>query len=307
MSEQLISISVTGLPYPLTFRANELIPIKSRADYTSRRYLRKYRNVKRRSVTDFDLPTRYVQSREVGTGDWILLPRRPHLLPSDLTTDQLYVSGFWLAEGHHLKESKKGTSTFGKPVGICLTNTNRSLLEKAQIILHDWFPKSASHIRTEHLGNPKYRAKHVLELQSRDASNFFFPNFGEYSFGKFISPAVFDRSGLLPLVCGFIDGDGSQFRKGRHLGQVALTSTSEKLIHQLRQILIDEGIWTVLQFRDHSNPKHNRTYLLSIVRNYVPLLSGADKVIPPEVERTNNLAIPTPEGFFARVKSTQYV
>jgi hypothetical protein len=297
-----ISIYVTGLPDPLVYQQDEVVPIKSLADKKRVRYLRKYRNIKRRSVIDFNLPTHYVPTSEIVVGDWVLFPRRTNLPPVDLTPEQLYAAGFWLAEGHHLKESKKGTSTFGQPVGICITNTDRTYLEHIQPVLHNWFPNSASHIRVAHHKNPKYKVKYVLEFRSKSAAAYFPPTFGAYASGKFIGANLYERSGLLPLVCGFLDGDGCQFRKGRRTGQVVLLTTSSQLAYQLRQILLDEGIWTTLQYRDHQNPRHNRTYWLSIPVAYVHMLTGATKVADPGAGRTNHLAIPTPEGFYARVK-----
>lgn len=301
-AQKLFSIRVAGLPDPLAFTSNDLISIKSRIDYKSVRYLRKYRNIQRRSITDFDLPTHAVSIHEISIGDWLLLPRRQNLSPINLTTDQLYIAGFWLAEGHHLKESKKGTRDFGKPIGICFTNTDLGYLEKIQPVLHEWFPNSASHIRTERLKNPKHNAKHVLEFRSREASRFFYPNFGEYSFGKFVADSIYEHSNLLPLVCGYIDGDGCQFSKGKYAGQVVLITTSHQLAYQLRQILLDEGIWTTLQYKDHSNPNHRRTYSLTVTVTNTHKLIYATKVTTLGAGRTNNLAIPTPEGFYAKVK-----
>jgi hypothetical protein len=296
-----IAIYVTGLPDPLLYQPDEVVPMKSLADKLRVRYLRKYRNIKRRSVIDFNLPTHYLPASEIAVGDWLLFPRRTNLPPVDLTPEQLYVAGFWLAEGHHLKESKKGTSTFGQPVGICITNTDRTYLDKAQPVLHNWFPNSASHIRA-HQQKKYWRTKYVLEFRSKGAAAYFPPTFGAYASGKFIGASLYDRSGLLPLVCGFLDGDGCQFRNGRRKGKVVMSSTSLRLAYQLRQILLDEGVWATLQYTDHPNPKHKRTYWLTVPLAYVHMLTGATKVTDPGVGRTNHLAIPTPEGFYARVK-----
>lgn len=303
-----ISIQVTGLPDSIVHHPDDIIPIKARADYHAVRYLRKYRNIRKRSVTDFDLATHYIPASQLTIGDWYLLPRRINLPPVELTPDQLYVAGFWLAEGHHLKESKKGTRDFGKPVGICVTNTDRSYLEYIQPILHDWFPSSASHIRTEkRKQNPLYKTKHVLEFRSRDAASFFYPTFGEYPGKKAIVTDLYERSGLLPLVCGFIDGDGCQFKKGVRPGDVSIITTSQQLAYQLRQILLDEGIWTILQQQDHRNVKHNRSYWLSITSTRANALIHSKKIINTEVGKMSHKAIPTPEGFYARVKQITQV
>lgn len=296
-----IAVSVTGLPEPLIFQQTEVVQVKSRADYLRSRYLRKYRNIKRRSVTDIELPVHIIPAHEICVGDWVLLPRRPNLVPIHLKPEQLYAAGFWLAEGHYVKST--GKKTFGAPVGIALTNTHLDYLSQIEPVLRDWFPASKSNTRTEQKRNEKHKNKYVLEVWSREAGDFFFQNFGEYSGGKYISEEIYQHSGLLPLVCGFIDGDGCQFSKGRRVGYVVLITTSRNLAYQLRQILLDEGIWTSLQTKAGQKENHARQYSLSIRTAYVHKLIGAAKVNAPETERTNHLAIPAPEGFYARVKS----
>jgi hypothetical protein len=303
-----ISFDVTGLPDPLVCDANAPVSIKARTDQQKLRYLRKYRNIQRRSVLDFDLPTHIVQARDVNKGDWLLLPSRQNLLPTELTPEQLYVAGFWLAEGHHLKESNKEASTYGDYVGICFTNTNPAYLTYAQDVLRQWFPRSASNIRVESVKNAKHAAKYVLSFRSRKAVAYFRTMFGEYSHGKSIAPSLYNCAKLLPLICGYIDGDGCQFAKGRRAGEVVLVTTSQTLIKQFHQILIDEQIWAVLQYQDHSNPNHRRTYRLTITPTYVHRFSStATKVVNPGAGRTNNLAIPTPEGVYTRVKQVSVI
>jgi hypothetical protein len=275
--------------------------MKSLADKKRVRYLRKYRNIKRRSVIDFNLPTYHIPASELTVGDWVLFPRRTNLPPVDLTPEQLYAAGFWLAEGHYVKGHSR-SRTYGQHQGLGFTNTDRSFLEHIQIVLHSWFPKSASHIGTEHMKNEKHSTKYVLEFRAKDAAFYFYSTFGEYSLNKHISPSLYEHSGLLPVVCGFIDGDGCQFHQGRRGGTVTMSTTSSRLAWQIRQILLDSSIWTTLQYKDQQDPKHNRTYWLTVPLAYVHMLTGATKVTDPGVGRTNHLAIPTPEGFYARVK-----
>jgi hypothetical protein len=303
-----ISIDATGLPDPLTYDATDSVWIKARADQQKLRYLRKYRNIQRRSVLDFDLPTHIVHAKDVNKGDWLLLPSRQNLPPTELTPEQLYVAGFWLAEGHHLKESNRESSTYGGYVGICFTNTNPAYLEYAQRVLRQWFPRSASNIRVEAVRNAKHAAKYVLSFRSRKAVAYFRAMFGEYSYDKSIALSLYNCTNLLLWICGYIDGDGCQFAKGCRAGEVVLVSTSQELIQQFHQILSDERIWAVLQYQDHANFNHRCTYRLTITPAYVHRLSTmATKVVDPGAGRTNNLAIPTPEGVYTRVKQVTVI
>jgi hypothetical protein len=105
----------------------------------------------------------------------------------------------------------------------------------------------------------------ILKFYSR-AARLYFKQFGNGCDDKRISPALFKCSGLLPLVSGFIDGDGSQRKDAAR--DVNIYTNSETLAWQLRQILIDNGIWCTLQPNSERILPHRATRRTGNARTY---------------------------------------
>jgi len=124
-----------------------------------------------------------------------------------------------------------------------------------------------------------------------------------------MSPYLFNSSGLLPLVVGFLEGDGHQKKYANYDGYkreiIECSSTYENIIKQVRQILIDNGIWSSSRIVKARNSRHKTQFNLSISRSYInkiARLSLRFSCVPEvnKVDRSN--VIETEEGFWLPVK-----
>jgi hypothetical protein len=115
-----------------------------------------------------------------------------------------------------------------------------------------------------------------------------------------IHPSVYNCSGLLPLVGAFMSGDGSQ-PKGQR-SSVRASSTSRVLIHQIRQILIDEGIWSTI-----STPKSQDIWTLCASAEFIKRFVGISKFHSVERKFHKRHVVETDDGFWAPIKSLELV
>ena len=115
-----------------------------------------------------------------------------------------------------------------------------------------------------------------------------------------IHSSVYNCSGLLPLVGAFMSGDGSQPKGPRNA--VHGSSKSRVLIHQIRQILIDERIWSTI-----STPKNQDVWTLCASAEFIERFIGISKFHSVERKFHKRHVVETDEGFWAPVKSLALV
>lgn len=278
-------IRASGLPDNITATPEHPFWAKARtAKHLQRRAVRK------------EFPPEWIRADELRKGDWLAIPKRVGLPRTELSPDRLYTIGYWLAEGH----IKYGWNK--SPRGLCFTTSEKGYLERVGDVLREWFPidiimrgndrgvyeveKESSILIQERGGKPgQTRPVYEMTFYSRPASQYFLDNFGQYAHGKSMSPEFFNQSGLLPIVSGHLDGDGSQ-RKNQQM-DVNVYTSSEALAWQLRQIMIDNGIWCT--FRRSSRQVGNvsggkvtnyRSNILNIKASYLHLLYPCKVTVP---------------------------
>jgi len=155
-----------------------------------------------------------VRAQDLREGDWLTVPKRKELRKTTLSNEQLYAVGFWLAEGHF------------RETGVGASNAERAYVERVGAALQSWFPEPSHFKIYKRPGDDKAKPLYELKYYSRAARRYF-ENFGHVCDDKRISPALFKHRGLLPLVSGFIDGDGSQRKNAAR--DVNIYTTSETL------------------------------------------------------------------------------
>ncbi|MBN1285295.1 MAG: hypothetical protein JXB47_07855 [Anaerolineae bacterium] len=306
MSGQLVRqvrVAVVGVPDVITFDVGVMAAAILRSDYIDACNRWSSRTTGR-SVLDLDLPARRIPILDLRPGDWLLLPRRCDLPPVGLSFEQLYAAGLWLADGCYLKNVDRLRPAYGRDRGLQLINNRREWLLRVQAVLRDWFPDADSSI------NIKYNRKstgYQLAVYSETAACYFRSAFGEYAHSKALAPHIYNRSGLLPLVCGFVDGDGAQISKGRSKGFIVTGMVSERLARQIQQILWDEGVWAS-RFYDPGGVARGEQLMhqVRIAPAHAHRLAGAQKVEAVSSRQSPIHAIPRPEGFYARVKDISY-
>jgi hypothetical protein len=267
-------------------------------------------------------PHEYVLARDLKMLDWVGVPKRVGLPPSALSDEQLYAVGYWLAEGHIQFDWSQT-----QPRGLGLSSTEAHYLDRVGPVFERWFPHDRvkrgnqfvgwrwhdQPARTwRHVGPPRGRSKPLesWQLHSRPAAEYFMQHFGCHSDGKFIGPAIYDRSGLLPLVTGFLDGDGAQ-RRGQQQ-DVTLYTVSARLAEQLRQILLDSGVWCTMrcmQLKPYANqvngkriPLAKPIWLITIKMTYLHLLPPC-KVTVPDTVKVNYHVMEDATHFYTPVRS----
>lgn len=287
----LVRLKVSGLP--------DMIEATWEHPFLVRR--RTHKNIqtwqRRDALNQF--PIEWSDAQDLKVGDWLAVPKRKNLSPINLSPEQLHVIGFWLAEGNlRYRYQNSGRKYL---CGLTLTNKDVLALAKTERILKGWFPnnkisggfKDGQTIPSKSFINEALGRNGVCELEfwSIPSADYFLENFGEYCDGKFISEEIYNHSNLLPLVAGFIDGDGSQRSNGNK--DVNVYTTSERLAWQMRQILIDNNIWCTLhsvlpkkkgsRLSDVTGEPYKRCWVINIKSSFLHLLGDCKVQTPQDV------------------------
>lgn len=177
----------------------------------------------------------------------------PNILP--LNEETLWLFGTFLAEGCIMHSE-------GELSGVQWCFGDGKLADKAERLIREYFP--GIHILTVHARNSTY-----LRVNNRVLANIFNKLFGSGAANKKISEEIFfANTSLLPLVAGWIDGDGS-----KNGNSIRASTCSANLASQIRGILLDEKIYTTIQFSDR------RGKASGFQRNhpeYILVISAAD-------------------------------
>ena len=236
------SIKASGIPDPILATPNHPFWAKERTS----------KHLQRRSARK-EYPSDWITADNLKKGDWLSIPKRLNLPSVPLTDDQLWVMGFWLAEGNINYGWERSLR------GLTFTTPEKEYVDRVIRVLSDWFPMDTIIVGNQHGTRDKdipskssvYEKDngtdtnvYIVDFHSREASTFFLENLNEYAATKRLSDSFFSQSGLLPMLSGWIDGDGHQ-RKDQQR-DVTVTTVSESLAWQMRQILIDNHIWCTL-------------------------------------------------------------
>lgn len=269
---QAIQIKCAGLPAPVSCTPTHEFWCRTRTHKTL--FWRKRR----------EFPSSWKRADEIKKGDWIGVPKRKGLKDNNLKPEWLYLVGFWLAEGNIIFDKGR------RPCALEFTNTKPEFLTRCLGILQDWFPQTTIHnnqfggartIRCRHFLNSRKRNENwrrtwTLIYYCREAAELFFTAFGSGHAEKKICQDIYERKGLLPVVSGFIDGDGTQRNGQQH--DVSFYTCSKSLSWQLRQILLDNGIWCTIRNHDPGGQR-KVSWIVNIKSPYLEKLYPC-KVVP---------------------------
>lgn len=108
---------------------------------------------------------------------------------------------------------------------------------------------------------------------------------------------------MLPLAIGFLEGDGHQKLNANYDGYVRndieCSSIYHKLLHQIRQILIDNDIWTTIERTRKSQLRiHIQGAYINKLLGYYPSLKFKPIL---STSNKNNVYLST-EGFWVPIK-----
>ena len=296
---KLVKLTVSGLPEVIGVTPNHLCWARRR----TKKFLQSYA-VRKTPQSE------WVAAGELKKGDWLAVPKRVDLPKTELSDDQLHAIGFWLAEGNFVRDAH------GELWGIELTNTNPALIEKAARTFKAWFPltrvrknqfdrdgqlreaRSWSGERQRHI---QHKPVHRWVFWCREAAQFF-EQFGGYCRDKHLPKELYCSSGLLQIVAGFFDGDGSQRKNQQH--DANLYTTSKWLAWQLRQIMIDSGVWTTLR-QATERRDHNPSWVLNIKAGYLSKLKAMR--LTQHEHKVRKLTMEDEGYFYTPIKAVQTI
>jgi hypothetical protein len=270
------------------------------------------RNGKSKKDTIRNIPNlEWLSASEMEKGDYLYIPKRVNLKNSEFTNEQLYVMGWWIAEGH-IQNNQLGFT-----IGIKEAE-NTGCLKVIKDTLHAWDPPEGRILSTRSkYGKPfnkkcnlkglrvykrEDRGCYHVTFTSPKLVNLFMSLFGTGAHNKHIEKELFDCKNLLPLVCGWLDGDRHQRTSQDRAGLSFIgASVSEELVWQIRQILIDNDIYSTIQYE----PK-KVVYKVCISQNYTNCLTfskKANKTIYDE--KSSALGFRYLDGFLIPIKEIE--
>lgn len=299
----VVSLKVVGEPERLQMTPNHMVLTMKRHPQD----LQKWKDRK-------EIPPVWIPASELKPKDRVFVPKRKNLPHADIPDDLLYLMGHYLANGCIHKDP--GSSS--QAVNITMNRRDEYILHQLKDTFERYFPKKAyvkcsgytnmngtviaPYIKaTENKPNwsIKVRRENTADLNycSTDAAEFLTWFCSQMSYGKKLQTEFFNSSNLLPLLCGWIDGDGHQRKDQQH--DITIVTVSNILARQMKQVCIDNGIFATLVSKQRG--EHRLQWILNIKCRYVPKLSFCQKLKEHEHERLL-YARESDEGFWVPIK-----
>lgn len=176
-----------------------------------------------------------------------LVPKRKNLLVCDLNDDLLYLIGWFLSDGWvSLKDDK---------MSITLQKDQEQIVNKLINIINNYigdevFIKGNNRKFHSSVKKVEYNSYWRIRINSPKLHQLV-TEWGCISHKKCIPTIKYLQSGLMPLVIGFLEGDGHQKLNVNYdsynRNDIECSSIYHYLLHQIRQILIDNDVWTTIE------------------------------------------------------------
>lgn len=176
-----------------------------------------------------------------------LVPKRRNLSKCELSDDLLYLIGWFLSDGWASKTNDK--------MSITLQGNQEKIADKLIKIIEN-FCDEETFIK----GNNRLFRYTVKKVYTNNCYRIVInspklhklvTSWGCISHDKVIPTINYNKSGLMPLVIGFLEGDGHQKLNANYDGyirnDIECSGIYFNLIHQIRQILIDNDIWCTVE------------------------------------------------------------
>lgn len=270
----------------------------------------------------------YKDAQYITDKDFVLVPKRINLSPCLLSDDKLYLLGWYIADGNISTNNVVRFTLQGDQYEIA--KDIKRLLDKYWARDYTFIKESTRQWRDKKIIQPahnkkghvearivpsyaKYKGKRVnawnVIIASKEAQEFF-AYYGGTPNHKDIVDELYNTKGLLPLIRGLFEGDGHYRCEVRCDGSLRnsleLSSVYDKLIHKVRQILIDEGIWCTVRRVKKRGLMAREQYNINIVNNQViPIIQGSLKfkqIIPKHSKTVKEHFIEDDWGFWVKVR-----
>lgn len=218
----MMSISISGSHRPLVCTKEHKVLVQR---YRSGRGNRKDRNFA-------GAPLEWLAAENLQKGWYVLIPAQFKQPETTIPYDRLWFMGWYLAEGFLSKKN-----------GIVLTlgPHEMNIAVQLQMIAQAWLDEQQPLYQGRKAGKVyirRTRTSLTINFASPVIAEFLRRHCGTGSHTKRLSPLLCNSSRLLPLVLGWLGGDGCKVQD-----RATITTVSEQLALQMRQVLLNHGIW----------------------------------------------------------------
>ena len=228
-----------------------------------------------------------------------LVPKRKNLQTCSLNNDLLYLIGWLLSDGW--------VSPVNDQMSITLQKNQELVTDKLITIINNYINNE-----TFVKGNNRKYQSSVKKVEYNKYWRIFINSpklhklaieWGCTPHKKCIPTIKYLQSGLMPLVIGFLEGDGHQKLNANYdsyiRNDIECSSIYYTLLHQIRQILIDNDIWTTIeQTKNNQLRIHVQGHYINKLLTYYDSLKFS-KITPRHIK--NNVYLDE-DGFWVPIK-----
>jgi len=298
-NKDLIKIDLVGLNEPIEVTSNHPLLVASVTTKKHNTRIKALNNINWENAEDILNASRKY--------NFLLSPKRKNMGVTSMGKDLLYLIGWMLADG----SISKGQ------IRITLGEHQESIADKLCSII-DKYTEGYSYNKRKESKTTKKR--YITETGgyiriSKNCLPFakFLESVGCQNNNKHIETSLYNSQNLIPLVIGYLEGDGHQKNNFKYDGNsksvIECSSIYKDLINQVRQIMIDNGIWSSVSSKRRKG--YSEQYNLNISGRYVDKLLSYYPSLKFEIKsyskkHIKNNQLETEEGFWVPIKSIQY-
>lgn len=295
--------------HPILVAYNDISPKKRTRNY------KKYRRLLTQKA--------FVEAKDIKRGYFVLHPKRKNLQQTMLDKDLLYLLGWYISDGYVNITSNAVNFTLAKnqeEIAKELVDIiNRYFVDSNTIRVDGYVDKNGREVPAYDFKNnwtlpariKVIKGKNAIQVvkTSKELANFL-TKYGGTSNNKIIHSDIYNTKGLMPLVLGYLEGDGHQRVNHSYDGYkrevIECSTIYIDLLKQIRQILIDEGIWSSIRYISNKNKKNIQPQVsISISRQYINKIAKGSKkfwLVDNIGRKFKNNSIETEEGFWSPIK-----
>ena len=236
-----------------------------------------------------------------------LIPKRRGLKNIELSDDVLYLLGWVMSDGYVSQNSNVVRITYQINQLNCATKCLNIIEEYLKDETFYYSKNNKKRITRKPARIFRYNNCWRLEIASQKLHQLCWW-FGCLPNNKHINSEIYNKYvNLMPFVVGYFEGGGYQRLNVNHDGcqrnGLELSTVYETLIHQVRQIMIDNGVYSSIRKLHPRNGKPQYSVLLSNehvnrLLNYYDSL----KFVKIDVKRNTCKCLETKDGFWAPIK-----
>ena len=310
----LINIKPLGFEKEITCTKEHPFLVSHITKGTGKNYFKNF------SVDDLQ----WKSAEELSLSDYLFIPKRQNLESTIIDKRLLYLIGWYLADGNRTRNNVRITfQTYQKHIAEYLSKLIQEFDAFGKIYVTHL--NYLSHKLVTGYRNRKL--PRIYKIPNKEAYNL---EFNSTIFNQIIDDNIlikkggektlkkelFNSDNLLPLVLGFLEGDGHQkctLAPGsvNTRDTIEISGVYQDLIKQIRQILFDNNIWVTTNFNKQKNLKARMQLRLDIqdregINKIIDSIEGGSKKfkkVESRPQRKNHII--TSEGILVPIKKLE--